>query len=68
MKLTINGREAEHPDGMTVAGLVEAMGLSGRRVAVERNREIVKREDHARTALEEGDVLEVLHFVGGGRG
>jgi sulfur carrier protein len=66
VKVALNGRETELPEGCTVAALVERMGLAGRPVAVERNREVVPRARHADTALAEGDRLEVVALVGGG--
>lgn len=64
--IVINGERRKLPAGTSVADLIVHLGLEGRRVAVERNRVIVPRADHAKTFLAEGDVLEVLHFVGGG--
>ena len=46
--------------------LLEALGLAGRRVAVERNKSIVPRAEHANTSIQEGDVIEIVSFVGGG--
>lgn len=66
LSITVNGQERDVAPGTTVEGLIESLNLAGRRVAVERNRTIVKREDWARTPLCEGDSLEILHFVGGG--
>jgi sulfur carrier protein len=66
MRITVNGEQREMPDGATVAALVAALGLPATRVAVERNRELVRRGDHAGTALREGDLLEVVTLVGGG--
>jgi thiamine biosynthesis protein ThiS len=66
MKLTVNGDPRTVPDGCTVQGLVQMLGLSHGPVAVERNREVVPRADYAVVALAEGDVVEIVHFVGGG--
>lgn len=66
MKLTINGNERDVPDGLTVRGLVEHLGLGGGPVAVEQNREIVPRAEHTRRAVNAGDAIEIVHFVGGG--
>ena len=66
MKLTVNGDARHVPDGLTVRGLIEHMGLLEGPVAVERNREVVPRDTHRETPLEEGDVIEIVHFVGGG--
>lgn len=65
MQIKVNGEPREIADGTTVAALVAAMGLSGP-VAVERNRDVVPRKEHATTTLAEGDQLEIVHFVGGG--
>ena len=66
MKLTVNGKAHECPAGATVSALLEQMALTGRRVAVERNGEIVPRSQHAAAALAEGDQIEVVVAVGGG--
>jgi sulfur carrier protein len=66
MKLTINGRERDVPDGLTVRALVEHLGLGGGPVAVEQNREIVPRAEHAARNVNDGDTIEIVHFVGGG--
>ena len=66
MKIQINGQEHEIESPMTLAGLVESLGMKAGRVAVERNRDIVPRESWAGTDLVEGDRLEIVHFVGGG--
>lgn len=65
MRITVNGEARELPEGATVAELVAALGISGP-VAVERNRDVVPRAEHATTRLADGDQLEVVHFVGGG--
>jgi sulfur carrier protein len=62
---------ARHPPkivayGTTVATLIGELGLGDRRVAVERNREVVPRAEHATTTLAAGDRVEVVTFVGGG--
>jgi sulfur carrier protein len=66
MKVTINGNMNDLPDGLTVRGLIEHLGLTAGPVAVERNREVVPRAEHAATRVVDGDVLELVHFVGGG--
>jgi sulfur carrier protein len=66
MQITVNGDAHEVPEGLTVRGLVETLGLTEGPVAVERNREVVPRAEHLTTALAAGDVLEIVHFVGGG--
>lgn len=65
MRVQVNGelREVAAP---TILALVEELGLDVRKVAVERNLEIVPRSLHATTALAEGDRIELVQFVGGG--
>lgn len=66
LRLMVNGTPHEIPSNLTLSGLIAHLGLDGRLVAVERNREVVPRAEHATTALSDGDVLEIVHFVGGG--
>jgi sulfur carrier protein len=66
MKLHINGEERELADGLTLAALLEQLGMKADRVAVELNREIVRRELWPQTRLHTGDRLEIVQFVGGG--
>jgi thiamine biosynthesis protein ThiS len=66
MKLQINGEARDFDPPLTLAGLVEQLGMKSDRVAVELNRSIVAREQWAKTGLAEGDRLEIVHFVGGG--
>ena len=67
MKLHVNGDERDFPDApFTLAAFVDALGMKPDRVAVELNRDIVPRDRWPETQLNEGDRLEVVHFVGGG--
>ena len=68
MKLRINGEEQnfDSPSPFTLAALVESLGMKADRVAVELNRDIVPRDRWSDTTLNDGDQLEVVHFVGGG--
>ncbi len=66
LTLNVNGEEQKFAGPLTVAGLVERLGLDMRKVAVELNREIVPRSTYAAVALQDGDVLEIVHFIGGG--
>ena len=66
MRLQINGEERVIPGAGDVATLVAALGLDARKVAVERNLEIVPRSLYAATALSDGDRIEIVHFIGGG--
>jgi len=66
MRIQLNGESLELPDGETVAALIARMDLTGRRVAVELNLDIVPRSQHAETILNDGDNVEVVHAIGGG--
>jgi len=66
VKLTINGETQDFPEGLTISGLVEALGLNPLKVAVERNLDVVPKSLHAETRLSEGDRIEIVQFVGGG--
>jgi thiamine biosynthesis protein ThiS len=66
IELQVNGELRRVPEGTTAAGLLEQLGLLPAVVVVERNRVILPREALAGTALEAGDQLELVHFVGGG--
>lgn len=66
MQIQLNGEPYELPAGQTVADLLARLELTGRRLAVELNRDIVPRSAHANTALSEGDQVEVVHAIGGG--
>lgn len=67
MKLQLNGEEKDYEGPLTLASLISNMGLKSDRVAVELNREIVPREQWQATDLADGDRLEIVHFVGGGK-
>jgi len=66
MTLTINGEARSFAGLADVAGLVAALGLDARKVAVERNLEIVPRSASGRTPIADGDRIEIVHFIGGG--
>ena len=66
MKLVINGQEQTFAP-ITLAKLVEHLGMKPDRVAIELNRNIVPRSQWPETHLAEGDHLEIVHFVGGGK-
>ena len=66
LAITVNGQPREIAPGTSVAALLALAGLDRRKVAVERNEEIVPRSLYAETALTTGDVLEIVHFIGGG--
>jgi thiamine biosynthesis protein ThiS len=64
--ITLNGEPRRIGGGMSVADLVREIGLDPKKVAVERNLEIVPRSTLAEVMLADGDQLEIVHFVGGG--
>jgi sulfur carrier protein len=66
MQLFINGKEQSFGESLTLAQLIEQLGMKGDRVAAELNREIISRVHWSETALHDGDHLEIVHFVGGG--
>lgn len=67
MAITLNGDPRAIPPGSTVASLLASLELNPRLVVVERNREILRdRDAFPRIGLEPGDVIEIVHFVGGG--
>ena len=64
--LSVNGETRAFPAPLSVAALLARIGLETRKVAVERNEEIVPRSRYAETVLASGDRLEIVHFIGGG--
>ena len=66
MNLIINGEDRQFDSALTVATLLERLGMKPDRVAVELNRELVPRERWTATQLADDDKLEIVHFVGGG--
>jgi len=66
VRISLNGEARALARSMTVADLLAEIGLEPRKVAVERNEEIVVRSAYAATWLADGDSLEIVHFIGGG--
>lgn len=66
MQIIVNGNPAEVPEALTMAELVERLGLTGQRVAVEVNEELVPRGRFGEHRLAPDDRVEVIHAVGGG--
>ena len=66
MKIILNGQERSFEAPLTIAGLLQGMGLGERRVAVEVNREIIPRSQHGAHELEDNDRVEVVFAIGGG--
>ncbi len=66
LRLTINGEARSVAAARDVAGLLAWLELDARKVGVERNLSIVPRSAYAATTLEDGDRIEIVHFIGGG--
>ncbi len=66
MTITLNGESREIPQTLTLANLVDSLGMKPDRVAIERNRKLAPRTTWAEVTLQPGDQLELVHFVGGG--
>ncbi|MHB0916686.1 MAG: sulfur carrier protein ThiS [Thiobacillus sp.] len=66
IELVINGEPRSFPAPLTLAQLIELQDLAGKRIAIEKNGEIVPRSQHASTPLASGDRLEIVVAVGGG--
>jgi sulfur carrier protein len=66
IELIINGAPRTFPASLTLRQLIEALDLQGKRIAIEKNGEIVPRSQHADTPLASGDRLEIVVAVGGG--
>ena len=66
INITLNGETHTLEEATTVAALLVELGMAGKRLAVELNNEILPRSAHANTVLAEGDVVEIVHAIGGG--
>ena len=66
MQISVNGELKTVGDGLTVAALLKDLGIVTGRVAVELNRQIVPKAEHATARLADGDKVEIVSFVGGG--
>ncbi|MCH7958667.1 MAG: sulfur carrier protein ThiS [Candidatus Hydrogenedentes bacterium] len=66
MHLTVNGEARDVPEEVTLVGLMQSLGLKPELTAVQRNDDIVNRDEHATTVLLEGDTIELIRIVGGG--
>jgi thiamine biosynthesis protein ThiS len=66
MNIRLNGEARSFPTGTTLYGLVQVLELAPERLAIELNREIVKRDSWESTAVEDGAEIEIVMFVGGG--
>lgn len=66
MHVTVNDQSQQYPAPLTIADLLERVGLANRPVAVELNQELVPRAQHGCTVVNDGDCLEVVSLTGGG--
>ena len=66
MQILLNGEPHQLDQPLTLSALIDRLGLTGKRLAVELNLEIVPRSQHADTRLSEGDRVEIVHAIGGG--
>jgi thiamine biosynthesis protein ThiS len=66
LKIRLNGEPREVPGPLSVAALLALLEIDSRRVAVERNIDVVKRHAYETTTIQEGDEIEIVNFVGGG--
>lgn len=66
VSVTINGEEQQLAEALSLADLLLTLNITKGKVAIERNLEIVPRSLYASTMVEEGDRLEIVHFIGGG--
>ena len=66
MTVTINGEPREIPEGLSVSALLDHLGFTNKRVAIERNLEILPRAQWQQTQVQSNDKFEIVHFVGGG--
>ena len=66
MRVFVNGDEKDFSPGISLAELIEQLDLPVARIAIELNREVVRRSDWGSTMLKDEDRIEIVHFVGGG--
>jgi thiamine biosynthesis protein ThiS len=66
LRVQINGEPLELSEQITLSELLAQLNLAPERLAIERNREVVRRADWRETLIAEGDQIEIVHFVGGG--
>ena len=66
MQIVLNGEQTQLPDNLSAAGLIEHLKLTGQRVALEINQEIVPRSQYAEVTIQVDDKVEIVHAIGGG--
>ena len=66
VKILINGEEKDLPGSISVSDLLDRFELPSHRVAIELNKNVIRKVDWSETPVNDGDRIEVVHFVGGG--
>lgn len=66
MRVQVNGEQKEVPNGIDLRSLLEFLSLPQQRIAVELDRQVIRKVDWPSTQVEEGSRVEIVHFVGGG--
>ena len=66
MQITLNGEVTALDDGTHLSQLIEQLGIEGKRIAIELNREIIPKSEHASYEIKNGDTIEIVHAIGGG--
>ncbi len=66
MRVTVNGKEMDVPEGLSLEGLLEHLKVRREYTAVALNREVAPKASYAKTMLKEGDKVEIVHPMGGG--
>ena len=66
MHITLNGEDKSLKEGTSLSQLLGQLGIEGNRIAVEINREIIPKSEHAQYVIRDGDKIEVVHAIGGG--
>ena len=67
LNIVVNGNDTHVAEGSVISDLIKSLGLNAQRLAVELNRRIIRRAEWDSTTISEGDRVEIVHFVGGGR-
>ena len=67
MHIILNGETTHFPNPVSIEQMLESLALDPRKIAVERNLEIVPHSAYSDVSIEEGDNIEIVHFIGGGR-
>ena len=66
INVTLNGEKTQVPEGLALREFIAYLGLPAGRIAIEHNREIIKRKEWDAVKVKDGDTIEIVHFVGGG--